>query len=197
MIDINDLKQLNSLTANLKEDSESTAQFTIDFLECLLKRYSLKTSLKGEVEIEDIPDEIIKILQSGNLPTKEDLLPLDSETQAFLVLKMMWFAGTYRISVYSADIEEDDEIPSPIDCILAMRDVSAAHEMGSYLFAGLALLMSSIPTYDFVSDLCNNFLDTPENHLTLYNKISEVCAAIKSRYEEDMEWYYDFKDDEV
>ena len=196
MIDTNDLKQLNILTANLKKDSEAAANFTIEFLDCLFRRYNLKISLKGEIEIEEIPDEIIKTLQSGDIPTVEDLLPLDPEAQNTLIMQMIWFAGMKRISVYCHDEETEDGIPSPIECILAMQDVSAAHLYGSYLFAALALLMSDIPSYDFVNSLCNNFDDSPENIQFIIDRLVEVCISIHSRHVEDMDWFYNFKDDE-
>ena len=197
MIDTDDLKQLNILTANLKKHSESTANYTIELLECLLKRYNLRVSLNSEIEMEDIPDEIIKTLKEGRVPTVEDLLPLDSETQNILIMEMIWFAGMHRIASYSHDEDLEEGEPSPIECILAMQDVSMAHSYGSYLFAALALLMSAIPSYDFVNALCNNFEDTPENIKNIINHFVEVVISIHSRHVEDITWFFDFKDDEV
>jgi hypothetical protein len=196
MIDEFDLKQLHTLTAFLKAESESTVDSTIEFLECLLKRHGLKNSLSlnKEIEIDGVPDEIIKILRDGEIPTKEDLLPLNSLQQDQLVMSMIWIAGIERIAAYCHDEDLEDE--SPLEVIIAMRDVSIYHLYGSYLFAALTLLMSIIPSYDYVCSLCNNFEDIPGNDQFIIDRFVEVCLAIKAKYEED-KWFYDYKEDEI
>lgn len=189
-----DFKQLNNLTAFLKAESESNADFTISYLECLMNRYNLKSVLTEEFEHDGIPDVIFQILKEGKIPTKEDLLPLDSDTQHLLLREMIWCCGMGRIATYSYEEENEEGIPKSIDCILAMQDVSDAHLYGSYLFAGLALLMSVVPSYELVNSICNNFEDTPENIQHIVDRFIEVCISIFTRYQED-EWYYDFKDE--
>lgn len=191
-----DLKQLHTLTATLKAESESAIGDTIGFIECLQKRHGLSQSLKSnpDIEFEDIPDDIINILRDGEIPTPEDLLPLSSLKQDHLVMGLIWVAGIEKIAAYSYEYEYDD---GPVECILAMRDVSIYHFYGSYLFAALTLLMSSIPSFDYVNSLCNNFQDFPGNDQFIIDRFVEVCMAIKAKYDEDMQWYYNFKEDEV
>jgi hypothetical protein len=190
-----DLKQLHTMTAFLKAESESTMGDTIGFIECLQKRHGLRQSLAANpnIEIEDIPDDIIKILREGKIPTSEDLLPLSSLQQDHLVMALIWIAGIERISQYCYDGDYDD---SPVEYILAMRDVSDRHYFGSYLFAALTLLMSTIPSYDYVSSLCNDFEDFPGNEQFIIDRFIEVCMAIKTKYYEDIDWYYNFKEGE-
>lgn len=196
MLDELDFKHLNNLTAFLKAESESTSEFTISYLECLMERYSLKSALSEEAEYEGIPDEIIQILKEGNLPTKEDLLPLDSESQNFLLIEMVWCCGMGRIAAFSYEEENDDEgIPRTIDCILAMQDVSEAHLYGSYLFAALALLMSTVPSYELIHSICNTFDDSPENLHHITERFFEVCKSIYNRYQEDA-WYFKGEEEE-
>jgi hypothetical protein len=188
MIDELDLQKLNTLVASIKADSESASEFTIRFLECLMKRYHLKEALKKTTAIDDIPDDIIKILKEGNIPTKEDLLALDFDTQNFLITEMVWKAGMGKICTYSYDIEQEEGIPGIFECIMAMPDVSTAHWRASYLFAALALLMSTIPSYDMVNSITNNFDNSEENIRYIEDRFVEICRAIYVRYKED-DWF--------
>lgn len=189
MIEEIDYTQLHNITSKLKEDSESTSNFTIEFIECLMKRYNLDVALVEGVEIEDIPDGIITIIQDGKIPTKEDLLPLNSAMQNYLITELIFFCGMHRIAFYSEDEELEEGEATTFDSILAMREVSAAHSIGSYLIAALTLLNARIPSNDYVDLLTNNFDDSPDglNKLTLI--LFETFANIFFRYEEDQFYY--------
>lgn len=192
MIDEVDLQQLSTMTAFLKAESESAAEFTIEFLECLIKRYNLDTALFDELELEDVPDEIIKTIQQGKVPTQEDLLPLDSGEQNLFLMEMVWFAGMQRIAAYCEDEELEEGEPSTFDTILAMRDVSTAHWIGSYLIAALTLLLSRMPSHEFVDSLTNNFEETDQNVQRITNFFIETCGSLYHRFKED-NCFYDFK----
>jgi hypothetical protein len=196
MIESMDFKQLNKLTAQVKAQSESSSDFTISFLDCLMTRYNLQSCLMANIVLEEIPDDIIQILREGNIPTKEDLLPLDFETQQTLMMEMMWFAGMNKIVYYTAGEKVDAETPSTSECILAMRDVSNAHFYASYLFAGLTLLMNVVPSYEFVSALTNNFDNSLENLAFIMDRSCEVLSSLHERHTEDLDFFFQLQDDE-
>ena len=190
-----DFAQLNNMVASLKAESESTSEFTVEFIECLQSRYNLDSALYEDIELEDVPDEIIKVLQCGKVPTKEDLMPLDSDGQNYLMMELVWLCGMQRIAYYSEDEELEEDEPSTFDRILVMRDVSPAHWIGGYLIAALTLLFAKIPSEDFIDSLTNNFEDSHENVMKISNSFVEACSSIFHRYEEDM-CYYDLKPEE-
>jgi hypothetical protein len=184
-----DFTKLNSMVASIKAESESTSEFTVEFIECLQKRYNLDSALYEGVEIEDIPDEIIKIMQSGKPLTKEDLLPLDSDGQNYLMMELVWFCGMQRIATYGDGEELDEGEPSTFDKILIMRDVSSAHWIGGYLIAALTLLFAKIPSEDYIDSLTDNFEDSQENIMKISNFFVEACSSVFCRYNEDMCFY--------
>lgn len=192
MIEELDFTKLNNMAAFLKEESETASEFTIEFIECLLKRYNLQTALFEGIEFEDVPEEIISIIQSGNIPTKEDLLPMDSDAQNALMMELVWFCGMQRISVYCEEEEIEEGDSSTFDKILVMRDVSPAHWIGSYLITSLTLLMSQLPSEDFIDALTNNFDESQENLMRISNLFIETCGSIYYRYQEDS-CFYDLK----
>lgn len=192
MIEEIDLQKLSTMTAFLKAESESASEFTIEFLECLIKRYNLDTALFEGIELEEVPEEIIKTIQEGGVPTQKDLLPMDSGEQNLFLMEMVWFAGMQRIAAYCEDEELEEGEPSTFDSILAMRDVSTAHWIGSYLIAALTLLSSKMPSHEFVDSLTNNFDESDDNVQRITNFFIETCGSIYYRYKEDG-CFYDFK----
>lgn len=197
MIEEIDYAKLNNMTSFLKQESESTAEFTIEFIECLMNRYNLDTALFDELEVDDVPDDILKIMQEGRVPTKEELLPLDSDTQNVLLMELVWFCGIQRIAFFSEfeNDEEEDGIPNKFESIIAMRDVSSAHVIGSYLIAAMTLLMSRIPSDELIDILTDNFNDSQENLQRISMIFLETCSSILCRYQEDSH-YYELKPDD-
>lgn len=189
MIEEIDYAKLNTMTSFLKQESESTSDFTIEFIECLMNRYNLDTALFEGVEIDDIPDEIIRILQEGRIPTKEELLPLNSDAQNYLMMELIWFCGMQRIALFCEDEQLEEGEPSTFDTILAMRDVSTAHAIGCYLISALTILTSRMPSDNFIDLLTNNFEDTPENCNRISMVLLETCSNILCRYQEDQYYY--------
>lgn len=189
MIEELDFSTLHTMAASLKAESETASEFTIDFIQCLMERYNLDTAVFEELELEEIPDEIIKILQDGKIPTKEDLLPLDSDTQNSLVMELIWLCGMQRVAAYCEDEEIEEGDSSTFDKILVMREVSPAHWVGSYLITALTLLMAKVPSEDFIDAITDNFEDSPENLLRITNILIETCGSIYYRYYEDSQYY--------
>lgn len=192
MIEELDLKQLSTMTAFLKEESESASEFTIEFLECLLSRYNLDVALFEELELDGVPEEIIKIIQSGKVPTKEDLLPLDSGEQNLLIMELIWFCGVHRIAVYTEDEEVEAGEDSTLDRFIVMREVSPAHWIGSYLIAALTLLMCKIPSDEYIDRLTNNFDEAQQNVEAMTHLFLETCSSLYQRYSED-DFFYQLK----
>lgn len=192
MIEELDLKQLSTMTAFLKAESESASEFTIEFLECLLTRYNLDVALFEELELEGVPEEIIKIIQSGKVPTKEDLLPLDSGEQNILIMELIWFCGMHRIAVYTEDEEVEEGEDSTLDRFIVLREVSPSHWIGSYLIAALTLLMCRIPSDEYIDRLTNNFDESQENVEAMTHLFLETCSCLYQRYSED-DFFYQLK----
>lgn len=188
MIDEFDFKKLNTMTAFLKAESESFSEDTARYIECLILRYELVAAIPDELKIEEIPDEIIDIMRNGLIPTKEDLLPLDKNAQAYLITQLVWLCGMHRIIYYSSlsTIEEDY---SKVERIVKMQETSGSQFFASYIYAALALLNCRIATDEYIEALTNNFDDSEENMMRLNLIFCELCESIYLRYHEDFHYY--------
>jgi hypothetical protein len=134
-------------------------------------------------------------LREGKIPTKEELLPLNSEAQNILLMELIWFCGIQRIALFSDDEELEEGMPSTFESIIAMRDVSNAHVIGSYLISALTLLMGKIPSTEIMDLLTNNFEDSQQNLQRISTVFLEVCSSILCHYNEDS-YYYTLNTDE-
>jgi hypothetical protein len=186
-----DLKSLQSRINEIKKEGEEITDFTYDFLECLMERHDLNECLSEELELEDVPDHIIDTLQKGKIPTKEELILISPDVQNFMCFELIWICGMGAIASYGADEDgnEEEGIPSTFDTILAMRDVSTAHSIASYIIAVLALLMSQIPSEDMIESITNNFDDSEMQIQTNMDNFVEFASAIITRYREDKAYY--------
>jgi|LauGreDrversion4_2_1035121.scaffolds.fasta_scaffold00086_62 hypothetical protein len=186
-----DLKSLQSRINEIKKEGEEITDFTYDFLECLMERHDLSDCLPEEIELEDVPDHIIDTLRKGNIPTKEELILISPDVQNFMCFELVWICGMGAIASYGADEDgnEEEGIPSTFDAILAMRDVSVAHNIASYIIAVLALLMSQIPSEEMIESITNNFDDSEAQIQTNMDNFVEFSSAIITRYREDKAYY--------
>lgn len=186
-----DLKSLQSRINEIKKEGEEITDFTYDFLECLMERHDLDECLPEDIELEDVPYHIIDILRKGKIPTKEELILISPDIQNFMCFELIWICGMGAIASYGADEDgnEEEGIPSTFDAILAMRDVSAAHNIASYIIAVLALLMSQIPSEDMIESITNNFDDSEAQIQTNMDNFVEFASAIITRYREDKAYY--------
>jgi hypothetical protein len=185
-----DIKALQSRIAEVKKESEETTEFTLEFLECLLKRHDLANVLHEEQEFEDTPDEVTEALKKGEIPKKEDLVKMTTEAQDYLVKDCVYMCGLGAISWYGDNLPEYAEIdPKPFDEIIVMPDISPGHHTASYIVAGMTLLTADIPSQRMIELLTNNFDSSPqqlEENMEFYN---EICVMILKRYHEDLEYY--------
>lgn len=186
-----DLKSLQSRINEIKKEGEEITDFTYDFLECLMERHDLSECLPEDIELEDVPDHIIDTLRKGSIPTKEELILISPDVQNFMCFELIWICGMGAIASYGADEDgnEEEGIPSTFDAILAMRDVSPAHNVASYIIAVLALLMSQLPSEEMIESITNNFDCSEEQIQTNMDNFVEFSSAIITRYREDKAYY--------
>jgi hypothetical protein len=185
-----DIKALQSRIAEVKKESEETTEFTMQFLECLLKRHDLGNVLHDEHEFDDAPDEVNEALKKGELPKKEDLAKMDTDAQDYLMKDCVYMCGLGAISWYGDNLSQYEELdPKPFDEIIQMPDISPGHHTASYIVAALALLHADIPSQRMIELLTNEFDSSPEQleeNMEFYN---ELCVTILKRYQEDLEYY--------
>jgi hypothetical protein len=186
-----DLKSLQSRINEIKKESEEITDFTYDFLQCLVHRHDLADCIPPDFELEDIPDHIFDLLRSQTVPTKEQLIMISPDDQNFMCFESIWLCGMGAIASYGADEDgnEEEGIPSTFDTILAMRDVSPAHNIASYLIAALTLLMCQVPSEDMIEKITNNFDESQEQLQNNIDNFVEFASAIITRYREDMMYY--------
>lgn len=185
-----DLSGLVDRINKIKKEGEETSSFTLEFLECLLKRHDLSSALPENFQVEDIPQPIIESLRQGELPTAEQIVVIDNETQNSLICELIWLCGMYAISCYTTtDSEEKGESPNYFESVLAMLDVSAGHFIGCYLIAVFTLLMGKVPNVEIVALLTNDFDDNPERVIKSQEVFAELAAGILLRWKEDKMYY--------
>lgn len=187
-----DIKALQSRIAEVKKESEETTEFTMQYLECLLKRHDLGNVLHEDHEFDDTPDEVNDVLKKGELPKREDVAKMTTEAQDHMIKDCVFMCGLGAISWYGENLPQYEGIdPKPFDEIIEMPDISPGHHTASYIVAGLALLFADIPAQRTIELLTHNFDGSPEQleeNMEFYN---EICVMILKRYHEDLEYYGD------
>lgn len=190
MTEINfDMRGLNDRINKIKEEGEESTDFTIEFLQCLAERHDLMTSIPEEFEIEDVPDSIIDTLRSGGIPTKEEFLAVDVETQNSLIFEMIWLCGMNAISFYTQDVEIDEDGTTIFDSILSMLNVSPGHFVGCYLISVYTLLMCRVPSLEMMEIITDNFSSDPDRLQKNQDIFVEMAAAVLIRWKEDKVYY--------
>jgi hypothetical protein len=185
-----DIKALQSRIAEVKKESEETTEFTMQYLECLLKRHDLANVIHEEHEFDDTPDEVNEALKKGELPKREDIVKMTTDAQDYLIKDCVYMCGLGAISWYGENLPQYEEIdPKPFDEIIEMPDISPGHHTASYIVAGLTLLFADIPAQRTIELLTNNFDSSPEQLEENMEYFNEVCLMILKRYQEDLEYY--------
>jgi len=185
-----DIKALQSRIAEVKKETEEMTEFSLQFLECLIKRHDLPNILHEDHEFDDTPDEVTEALKKGEVPKKEDLSKMTGEAQDYLIKDCVYMCGLGAISWYGENMPQYEKLdPKPFDEIVSMPDISPGHHTASYIAAGLTLLFADIPSQRTIELLTNNFDSSPEQldeNMEFYN---ELCVTILKRYTEDLEYY--------
>ena len=118
MPEIFDSENLTERINKIRKEGEDSTEFTLEFLQCLMVRHNLGFSIPTDFSDPDVPQIIFETLTSGELPTKEQILLMDSDTQNHLIIELIWLCGMYAIHNYSVEWGEDY-----LESILAMLDV--------------------------------------------------------------------------
>jgi hypothetical protein len=185
-----DIKALQSRIAEVKKESEETTEFTLQFLECLIKRHDLVNVIHDEQQFDGAPEEVNEALKRGELPKREDIAKMSEEAQDYLVKDCVYMCGLGAICWYGENLEQYEEVdPKPFDVIIQMPDISPGHHTGSYIIAALTLLFADIPFQSMVEKLTNNFDSSPEQLEENMQYYNELCIMLLKRYNEDLEYY--------
>ena len=183
-----DLKLLQSRIEQIKEEGKESSEFLYNYIQCLVERHDLFDYIPEDLEIVDIPEQIIQKLIDHEIPSVDDLNALDLGNKEWLIIQLVWICGMGSVAVYSEDADEDDE-ESTFDAILSMMDVDEAHYVGAYLVAALTLLMCQIPPFELVEKLTNEFSEDPEDIESAKQFFYQLSSGIYSRYKEDVNYY--------
>lgn len=183
-----DLKLLQSRIEQIKEEGKESSEFLHTYITCLVERHDLFEYIPEDLEIIDIPEQILQKLINHEIPSVDDLNALDLGNKEWLIIQLVWICGMGSVAVYSEDADEDDE-ESTFDAILSMMDVDEAHYVGAYLVAALTLLMCQIPPFELVEKLTNEFSEKPEDIESAKQSFYQLSSGIYSRYKEDVNYY--------
>ena len=187
-----DIKALQSRIAEVKKETEESTEFSLQFLECLLRRHDLKNILHEDHVFEDTPDEVTEALKKGEIPKKEDLAKMTAEAQDYLIKDCVYMCGLGAISWYGDNLPQyEDHDPKPFDEIIDMPDISPGHHTASYIIAAFALIFADIPSQRMIGLLTNNFDSSQEQLEENMEHYNELCITILKRYHEDLEYYGD------
>jgi hypothetical protein len=180
-----DLKSLQSRINDIKKEGQESADFTIEYIECLMKRHDLKDSVPDDYELDDVPDTIIDTLRRGEIPSKDQIILMDSDTQNFLLFELIWLCGMTAISFYTSDEELEEGEPGTFDVIFSMMQISSGHWTACYLICVLTLIMAKVPSEDMISSMTDDFLDTSEQCQKNMDYFIELASSVLTRYNED------------
>jgi hypothetical protein len=175
---------LEERISKIRKEGELATDLTLEFLQCLLERHDLESSIPEDVNIDLFPSPIYETLRQGELPSKEQLLMMDNDTQINFILNLIWLCGMNAIAYYTEDSGTEF-----LDSLLAMLDVSVGHAIGCYIIAALALIQATVPSIEFVASLTNEFDDSPENYNKMQEYLLELAFSVLHRWREDKIYY--------
>lgn len=186
-----DLKSLQSRIEMIKEEGKEVTDFTHEYLTFLIDRYGLEDYVPDNCELEDVPEIIIEKILKGEVPSKDEILLMDSDVQNYFLFEMIYLCGMGVIARFDYNNDPDPNNPGLFDAILEMRDMSPAHFMGGYITAVLTLLMGCIPSFPIIELLTNNFSCEEEQLEQNMLTFSELAASLIGKYREDQEFWSD------
>lgn len=185
-----DISALNQRIAEVKKESEECTQFTVEFIDCLLKRHDLSNMIQIDQDFEDVPPDLIQLIYEGKCPSKEQIAKLDIDTQDAFIKDLVWICGMGAVSWYCDNEPQYQEMdPKPFDEIIKMPTLSVGHHSASFIIAAMVLLFSTIPVQLMIESLTNNFDssdDQIEKNAIIYN---DLCYCILKRYKEDLNYF--------
>jgi hypothetical protein len=180
-----DLKSLQARINDIKKEGQESADFTLEYINCLMQRHDLKDSIPDDYEIEGIPDDILDSLRKGEVPSKDQIIMIDSDTQNYLLFELIWLCGMTAISFYTSNEELKEGDVGTFEAILEMMHISPGYWTACYMIAVLSLLMAKVPSEEMISKITNNFSDDPEQCQKNVDYFVELASSILTRYNED------------
>jgi hypothetical protein len=181
------LKFLQSRINDIKQEGQESVDFTIEYLQCLMARHDLMESIPDDFELDDVPDSILDTLRKGEIPTKDEIILMDTEIQNYFLFELIWLCGMTAIAYYTSDESDNEQQnnPNTFDVIVSMLEVSPGHATGCYLIAVFTLLMSQLPTEAMISNITNNFSDDFDQCQKNMDYFVELASSILTRHKED------------
>lgn len=180
-----DLKSLQSRINDIKKEGQESADFTIEYISCLMDRHDLKDSVPDDYELDDIPDSVFDSLRKGEIPSKDQIILMDSDTQNYLLFELIWLCGMTAISFYTSEEEVEEGEPGTFDVILGMMQISPGHWTACYLICVLTLLMAKVPSEDMIAKITNDFSDDTDQCQKNMDYFIEFASSVLTRYNED------------
>lgn len=185
-----DINELQKRIQEVKKEEEESTKFTLDFLECLIKRHDLSNMIDSEYQFEDVPDEIVSYIRNTEIPPRELIEKLSPEVQDYFIKDCVFICGMGAVSYYSDNnpIYQGMD-PKPFDAIIDMPNISPGHHTSSYIVAALTLLFADIPAQDMLEILTGKFSSDNEQLEKNIEIFNELCVSILKRYNEDKLYY--------
>jgi hypothetical protein len=184
-----DMSALTERINKLKEENEESTEFTHEFLTCLMERHDLKESLLESISFEDIPNEIIKSLIEGVVPSKDVLISLDPDTQRNLVYRLVWICGMNAIDYYTGELPVEEGEISILEAVIEMTEISETRYVVSHIIAAYTLLMSRLPSVEFIESITNELDESPEQFQKNIDMFVELSGSLVTRWREDQAYY--------
>lgn len=189
MTDFN-ISALNQRIAEVKRESDECTKFTVEFIDCLLKRHDLQNMIQIDQQFENIPQSVVEKIFDGKVPTFDELFLIDIDSQDAFIKDLVWICGMGAISWYCDNEEQyKDMDPKPFDEIIKMPEISVGHHSASFIIAALVLLTATVPP-SMVIELLTNDFDSGEEQLEknaiIYN---DLCFCILKRFKEDLNYF--------
>ena len=157
------LQYLQSRINDIRKEGQESADFTIEYIECLMRRHDLMESIPEDFELDDVSDSILDTLRKGEIPTKDQIILMDAQVQNYFIFELIWLCGMTAIAYYTSnENDESGEETNTFDIILSMLQVSPGHATACYLISVFTLLMSQLPSETMISNITNNFSDDVE-----------------------------------
>lgn len=184
-----DLKSLQTRINDIKKEGQETANFTKEFIECLMIRHDLEYSVPEDFELEGVPESIFDKLRQGEVPSEEEITMMDSETQNSLLFELIWLCGMTAVGYYTRDEELEEGELSTVQTIFEMSKESPGHMLAMYLISVLSLLMGQLPSQRMIETITNGYIDDDDQMQRNVDMFIEWGSAVLTRHQEDIVYF--------
>lgn len=184
MAEVNEfnLSYLQKKINELKEETNESSEYTIEYLQCLMEDHDLQDSLDEVIEIKEIPDIILNKLRQGDIPSEDDLLSIDAFMQFVLRSELIFACGMHRLKLLGGEeLKEGCEYPM-CEVVTRLTEMSPACCGGAYIFMAMLLLTSVIPSPIIIGAMTSNFGESQEEVETSSLVFQELSDNLLDRY---------------